>query len=131
MCFSLRLNEMNVLYISSDCRGVTQSSLLHIRRRPVDGAIALLEICMVALRRSVTFPNRSHSWEQLGVKSSILSIRPRETSFLHKNRRKKLNEHVLSIQINLFQKFKVENNFDLDEMDESFFFKKRKKIIYT
>lgn len=29
-----------------------------------------------------------------------------------------LNEHVLSSQINLFQKFKVENNFDI-EMDES------------
>lgn len=41
---------------------------------------------------------------------------------------KKLNEHVLASQINLFQKFKVENNFDLDEMDES---KKRKRIIYT
>lgn len=43
MCFSLRLSEMNVLYISSDCRGVTQSSLLHTRIGPVDGATALLE----------------------------------------------------------------------------------------
>lgn len=32
---------------------------------------------------------------------------------------KKLNEHVLASQINLLQKFQVENNFDLDEMDES------------
>ena len=30
-----------------------------------------------------------------------------------------LNEHVLAGHINLFQKFKVENNFDLDEMDVS------------
>lgn len=82
---------------------------------------------MEALRRSVTFPNRSHLWEQLGVKSSILCIRPRDTSFFHqkkkrkrkKKKRKKLNEHVLASQINLLQKFKVENNFDLDEMDES------------
>lgn len=44
MCFSLRLSEMNVLYISSDCRGVTQSSLLHTRTGPVDGARALLEM---------------------------------------------------------------------------------------
>lgn len=122
MCFSLRLSEMNVLYISSDCRGVTQSSLLHTRIGPVDGAIALLETWMEALRRSVTFPNRSHLWEQLGVKSSILCIRPRDTSFFHKKRKKKkkkLNEHVLASQINLLQKFKVKNNFDLDEMDES------------
>lgn len=28
-----------------------------------------------------------------------------------------LNEHALAGQINLFQKFEV-NNFDLDEMDE-------------
>lgn len=79
---------------------------------------------MEALRRSVTFPNRSHSWEQLGVKSSVLCIRLRETSFFYQKKGKgkkgeKLNEHVLSSQINLFQKFKVENNFDLDEMDES------------
>lgn len=37
-----------------------------------------------------------------------------------------LNEHVLSSQINLFQKFKAENNFDV-EMDESL----KKYIIYT
>lgn len=81
---------------------------------------------MEALRRSVTFPNRSHSWEQLGVKSSILCVRPRDTSFFHKKDegKEKLNEHVLASQINLFQKFKVENNFDLDEMDES---KKKKE----
>ena len=36
-----------------------------------------------------------------------------------KKKKKKLNEHVLAGQINLLQKFKVENNFDLDEMDES------------
>lgn len=36
-----------------------------------------------------------------------------------KKEEKKLNEHVLASQINLLQKFKVENNFDLDEMDES------------
>lgn len=63
-------------------------------------------------------------WEQLGVKSSILCIRPRDTSFLLKKRKKErkkraLNEHVLAGQINLLQKFKVENNFVLDEMDES------------
>lgn len=78
---------------------------------------------MEALRRSVTFPNRSHLWEQLGVKSSILCIRPRDTSFFHEKRQKKkkkeLNEHVLASQINLLQKLKVKNNFDLDEMDES------------
>lgn len=34
-------------------------------------------------------------------------------------KKRKLNEHVLASQINLLQKFKVENNFDLDEMDES------------
>lgn len=44
MCVSLRLSEMNVLYISSDCGGVTQSSLLHARKGPVDGARALLEM---------------------------------------------------------------------------------------
>lgn len=52
MCFSLRLSEMNVLYISSDCRGVTQSSLLHARIPPVDGATALLETSAEALERS-------------------------------------------------------------------------------
>lgn len=35
---------MNVLYISSDCGGVNQSSLLHARMGPVDGARALLEM---------------------------------------------------------------------------------------
>lgn len=42
-----------------------------------------------------------------------------------------LNEHVLASQINLLQKFKVENNSDLDEMDESLKKKERKRIIYT
>lgn len=44
-----------------------------------------------------------------------------------KGGKKELNEHVLASQINLHQKFKVENNFDLDEMDGSL----KKKIIYT
>lgn len=84
MCFSLRLSEMNVLYISSDCRGVTQSSLLHSHIAPVDGATALLEIQTEELEeiRSVTFPNRSHSWEQLGVKSSILYVRTKRHNFV-------------------------------------------------
>lgn len=44
-----------------------------------------------------------------------------------KKEEKKLNEHVLASQSNLLQKFKVENNFDLDEMDESLKKKERKK----
>lgn len=72
------------------------------------------------------FPTGAICGKQLGAKSSILCIRPRDTKFSStkkeerkKRKRKKLNEHVLAGQINLLQKFKVENNFDLDEMDES------------
>lgn len=41
MWLALRLKKMNVAYISGDCRGVTQSSLLHVSLWPVDGATAL------------------------------------------------------------------------------------------
>lgn len=41
MWLVLRLGKMNVAYISGGCRGVTQSSLLHVSLWPVDGATAL------------------------------------------------------------------------------------------
>lgn len=41
MWLALRLRKMNVAYTSGDYRGVTQSSLLHVSRWPVDGATAL------------------------------------------------------------------------------------------
>lgn len=41
MWLAFRLRKMNVAYISGDCRGVTQSSLLHVSLWPVDGATAL------------------------------------------------------------------------------------------
>lgn len=40
---------------------------------------------------------------------------------------KELNKHVLASQINLLQKFRVKNNFDFDEMDESLEEKRRKR----
>lgn len=63
MCFSPRLSEMNVLYISSDCRGVTQSSWLHTRTGPVDGATALQETPAEALRKASGYPS-PHWWER-------------------------------------------------------------------
>lgn len=68
-----------------------------------------------------------HLWEQLGSEILHSVHYTKKHKFRsHRKRRKKekLKERVLEREINLFQKFKVENNFDLDEMDES---KKRKK----
>lgn len=45
--------------------------------------------------------------------------------------KKELNKHVLASQINLPQKFRVKNNFDFDELDESLKERRGKGIIYT
>ena len=124
MCFSLRLSEMNVLYISSDCRGVTQSFLLHTRTGPVDGATALLETWSRDAEEISYFSQQEpFVGNNLEWNPPFCALDQETPSFLPPKRkekkRKKLNEHVLTGQINLLQKFKVENNFDLDEMDES------------
>lgn len=110
--FSIRRSEMNVLYISADCGGVNQSSLLHAPAGPVDGARALLETRAATQGRSVTFYPLPpfHLLVQVALKSSFPRIR--DTSFLPlKGGGGGLNKHVLASQINLLQKFQVKNNF--------------------
>lgn len=80
--FSIRRSEMNVLYISADCAGVNQSSLLHTPAGPVDGARALLETRAATQGRSVTFspPPLFRLLVQVAVKSSIPRIRHKFSS---------------------------------------------------